>query len=188
MLNYLPKRTQPKARKMLHDIWQAETREDAHASFDLFIEAFDAKYPKATECLMRDRDELLAFYDFPAQHWQSISWKGSTGEIHAGHKGLKRLDNLQRNTCFYWTFVVFMVDICHVKCRIANRRIERRACRADRPCASCGSRIGPGPRPGILHGGNDPGVKAGSRQAAPRQIRHLFRAACATNRSAGIAA
>ncbi|MEG3663482.1 transposase, partial [Celeribacter halophilus] len=72
VLNYLPKRTQPKARKMLHDIWQAETREDAHASFDLFIETFDAKYPKATECLMRDRDELLSFYDFPAQHWQSI--------------------------------------------------------------------------------------------------------------------
>lgn len=72
VLNYLPKRTQPKARKMLHDIWQAETREDAHASFDLFIETFDAKYPKATECLMRDRDELLAFYNFPAQHWQSI--------------------------------------------------------------------------------------------------------------------
>jgi transposase-like protein len=43
VLNYLPKRTQPKARKMLHDIWQAETREDAHASFDLFIETFDAK-------------------------------------------------------------------------------------------------------------------------------------------------
>ncbi len=70
--NYLPKRTEPKARKMLHDIWQAEPREDAHVSFDLFIENFDAKYPKATECLMRDRDELLAFYDFPAQHWQSI--------------------------------------------------------------------------------------------------------------------
>ncbi len=47
VLNYLPKRTQPKAQKMLHDIWQAETREDAHVSFDLFIETFDAKYPKA---------------------------------------------------------------------------------------------------------------------------------------------
>jgi hypothetical protein len=72
VLNYLPKRTQPKAKKMLHDIWQAETREDAHASFDLFIGTFEAKYPKATECLLKDRDELLTFYDFPAQHWQSI--------------------------------------------------------------------------------------------------------------------
>lgn len=72
VLNYLPKRTQPKAKKMLHDIWQAETREDAHKAFDLFIETFEAKYPKATECLVKDRDELLTFYDFPAQHWQSI--------------------------------------------------------------------------------------------------------------------
>lgn len=72
VLNYLPKRTQPKAKKMLHDIWQAETREDAHHAFDLFIETFEAKYPKATECLTKDRDELLTFYDFPARHWQSI--------------------------------------------------------------------------------------------------------------------
>jgi transposase-like protein len=72
VLNYLPKRTQPKAKKMLRDIWQAETREDAHAAFDLFIETFEAKYSRATECLIRDRDELLTFYDFPAQHWQSI--------------------------------------------------------------------------------------------------------------------
>ena len=57
---------------MLHDIWQAETREDARAAFDLFIGTFEAKYPKATECLIRDRDELLTFYDFPARHWQSI--------------------------------------------------------------------------------------------------------------------
>jgi len=71
-LPYLPKRTQPKAKKMLHDIWQAETREDAHAAFDLFIDSFEAKYPKAAECLIKDRDELLTFYDFPAQHWQSI--------------------------------------------------------------------------------------------------------------------
>jgi len=72
VLNYMPKRSQPKAKKMLHDIWQAETREDAHAAFDLFIEAFEAKYPKAVECLIKDRDELLTFYDFPAKHWQSI--------------------------------------------------------------------------------------------------------------------
>ena len=72
VLNYLPKRTQPKAKKMLHDIWQAETRADAHEAFDLFIKTFEAKYPKATECLIKDRDELLTFYDFPAQHWQSI--------------------------------------------------------------------------------------------------------------------
>jgi len=67
VLNYLPKRSQPKAKKMLHDIWQAETRDDAHAAFDLFIETFEAKYPRAVECLIKDRDELLTFFDFPAQ-------------------------------------------------------------------------------------------------------------------------
>ena len=72
VLNYLPKRSQPKAKKMLHDVWQAETREDAHKAFDLFVETYQAKYPKATECLIKDREELMTFFDFPAQHWQSI--------------------------------------------------------------------------------------------------------------------
>lgn len=72
VLNYLPKRSQPKAKKALHDIWQAETREDARKEFDLFVSTYEAKFPKAVECLVKDRDELLTFYDFPAQHWQSI--------------------------------------------------------------------------------------------------------------------
>ncbi len=72
VLNYLPKLSQPKAKRMLHDIWQAETREDAHKAFHLFVKTYADKYPKATACLEKDRDELLAFFDFPAQHWQSI--------------------------------------------------------------------------------------------------------------------
>ncbi len=72
VLNCLPKSAQPKAKQALHAIWQAETKDDANKAFDLFIEIFEAKYPKATSCLLKDRDELLAFYDFPAQHWQSI--------------------------------------------------------------------------------------------------------------------
>jgi len=72
ILNHLPKTTQPKAKKALHEIWMAETREDAQGAFDLFLESYEAKYPKATHSLQKDREELLAFYDFPAQHWQSI--------------------------------------------------------------------------------------------------------------------
>ena len=72
VLNYLPKLSQPKAKKMLHDVWQAETRQDATKAFDLFVETYEAKYPKATDCLTKDRTELLTFFDFPAQHWQSI--------------------------------------------------------------------------------------------------------------------
>lgn len=72
VLNHLPKLSQPKVKKMLHDIWQAETREDAHKAFDLFVETYEAKYPRATGCLIKDREELMTFFDFPAQHWQSI--------------------------------------------------------------------------------------------------------------------
>jgi transposase-like protein len=72
VLNCLPKSSQPKAKQALHNIWQAETMADAEQAFDLFIATYDAKYPKATLCLQKDREELMAFYDFPAQHWQSI--------------------------------------------------------------------------------------------------------------------
>jgi putative transposase len=72
VLNCLPKSSQPKAKQALHNIWQAETRADAEKAFDLFIATYDAKYPKATLCLQKDREELMAFYNFPAQHWQSI--------------------------------------------------------------------------------------------------------------------
>ena len=72
VLNYLPKSLQAKAKSMLHEIWMAESRADAEAAFDRFIETFRAKYPKATECLAKDRKALLAFYDFPAEHWIHI--------------------------------------------------------------------------------------------------------------------
>jgi transposase-like protein len=72
VLNCLPKSVQSKAKQALHAIWQAETKEDAEKAFDLFIETYEPKYPKATTCLQKDHEELLAFYDFPAQHWQSI--------------------------------------------------------------------------------------------------------------------
>lgn len=72
ILNCLPKTSQPKAKKALHEIWQAETKTNAENAFDLFIESYEAKYPKATVSLQKDREELLAFYDFPAMHWQSI--------------------------------------------------------------------------------------------------------------------
>ena len=63
------KSVQAKAKQALHSIWQAETKADAEKAFDLFIETYEPKYPKATLCL--HREELLAFYDFPAKHWQS---------------------------------------------------------------------------------------------------------------------
>jgi transposase-like protein len=72
VLNCLPTSAQPKAKQALHEIWQADTKEEAERAFDLFIRTYEPKYPKATLCLQKDREELLVFYEFPAQHWQSI--------------------------------------------------------------------------------------------------------------------
>ena len=72
VLNCLPKSIQAKAKQALHGIWQAETREEAEKAFDLFLTTYEPKYPKAALCLQKDREELMAFYDFPAQHWQSL--------------------------------------------------------------------------------------------------------------------
>ena len=69
VLDKLPKSMQPKVKAALHEIWQAPTRKAAHRAFDQTLERFQDKYPKAMECLARDREELLAFYDYPAAHW-----------------------------------------------------------------------------------------------------------------------
>ena len=72
VLDKMPKRIQPGAKDALHQIWMAETKKDANIAFDLFLATYQAKYPKACECLSKDRTELLTFYDFPAEHWKHL--------------------------------------------------------------------------------------------------------------------
>jgi len=72
VLNKLPKSQQSKAKRALQEVWMAETKKDAQASFDVFVEIWGAKYDKAVECLIKDREALLAFYDFPAEHWKHL--------------------------------------------------------------------------------------------------------------------
>src|SRR5713226_6052154 len=72
VLNKLPKSQQPKAKRALHEIWMAETRNDAEAAFDAFVQTYAVKYDKAVDCLSKDRTTLLAFYDFPAEHWKHL--------------------------------------------------------------------------------------------------------------------
>jgi transposase-like protein len=72
VLNKLPKSVQPKVKDALHSIWMAETREAAYKAFDTTIKRFETKYPKAMECLAKDKESMLAFYDFPAEHWTHI--------------------------------------------------------------------------------------------------------------------
>jgi transposase-like protein len=72
VMNRLPKSQHTKAKRALQEIWMAETKTDADVAFDAFIESYEVKYDKAAECLEKDREALLAFYDFPAEHWKHL--------------------------------------------------------------------------------------------------------------------
>ncbi len=72
VLTKLPPGLQARAKQHLQAIWMAETREAAEAAFDYFVEAYGAKYDKAAACLAKDRETLLAFYGFPAEHWKHV--------------------------------------------------------------------------------------------------------------------
>ena len=72
VLSKVPKAIQPKLKEALHDIWMAETRQAAYGAFNNCLRRFEAKYPKAMECLKKDKEQMLVFYDFPAEHWTHI--------------------------------------------------------------------------------------------------------------------
>jgi transposase-like protein len=72
VIDKLPQGLQGAAKTAIHRIYLAATRAEANQAFDLFVDTYEPKYPKATECLSKDREALLAFYDFPAQHWPHI--------------------------------------------------------------------------------------------------------------------
>lgn len=73
VLNCSPKLSQPKAKDAIHNIWQSETKVDAEKAFNLFIETYESKYPNAALCPQKDRTELMAFFDFLAQHRRILS-------------------------------------------------------------------------------------------------------------------
>lgn len=106
VLNKLPKSTQPKAKQSLHEIWMSETRKDAEQAFDLFIKTYEDKYPAVAECLLKDQDELLAFYDFPAQHWQSIRTTNPIESTFATirHRTKRSKGCLSRDTMLHMMF------------------------------------------------------------------------------------
>src|SRR3954470_14476944 len=72
VLNKLPKSLHSRAKRALQDIWMAETKKDAVMALDAFTKSYGIKYDKAVDCLTKDRDTLLAFYDFPAKHWKHL--------------------------------------------------------------------------------------------------------------------
>jgi len=72
VLDKMPRGHHVSAKSILHEIWMSATKADAIKAMDKFAATYQAKYPKAVECLLKDNEELLAFYDFPAEHWQHL--------------------------------------------------------------------------------------------------------------------
>jgi len=102
VLNALPKSQHGRAKAGLQEIWQAATREEALAAFNRFTDAYSAKYPKATEKLTKDRDQLLAFYDFPAEHWQHLR---TTNPIESTFATVRHRTTRTRNCVSRATFL-----------------------------------------------------------------------------------
>jgi transposase-like protein len=106
VLNKLPKSLQGKAKRALQDIWMAETRNDAEAAFDAFVASHAVKYEKAVECLAKDRDVLLAFYDFPAEHWKHLRTTNPIESTFATvrHRTIRSKGCLSNKTALAMTF------------------------------------------------------------------------------------
>lgn len=118
VLNKLPKSLQAKAKEKLHQIWMAPDKTEAQNHFDDFISIYGAKYPKATECLQKDRDVLLTFYDFPAEHWRHIR---TTNPIESTFSTV-RLRTAKARSCFSSKTVVTMA---FKLCQCAEKRWQR---------------------------------------------------------------
>lgn len=115
ILNKLPKSIQAKAKDKLHQIWMADSKDEAENNFDAFIETYSAKYPKAAVCLEKDRDVLLNFYDFPAEHWRHIR---TTNPIESTFATV-RLRTAKVRSCFSSLTVLTMA---FQLCRCAQKR------------------------------------------------------------------
>jgi transposase-like protein len=118
VLNKLPKSLQSKAKEHIHDIWMAPGIEEAEKNFDVFIETYEAKYPKAAECLEKDRDVLLNFYSYPAEHWKHIRTSNPIESTFA----TVRLRTKKVRNCFSSQTVVTMA---FQLCRCAEKRWQK---------------------------------------------------------------
>jgi putative transposase len=118
VLNKLPKSIQAKAKKKLHQIWMAPHKAEAQRHFDEFITLYEAKYPKATECLKKDREVLLTFYDFPAEHWRHIR---TTNPIESTFSTV-RMRTAKVRSCFSSKTVLTMA---FKLCQCAQKKWQR---------------------------------------------------------------
>ena len=125
-MNKLPKSLQSAAKSKLQDIWHAENKDEAERLFSDFINVYGAKYPKVEQCLVKDRDALLTFYDFPAEHWRHIR---TTNPIESTFATV-RLRTAKVRGCFSANTVItmaFKLCQCAEKRWIRLHRPERLA-------------------------------------------------------------
>ena len=110
VLNQMPKSLQAGTKGQLHDIWMTETRVEAEKAFDFFVDAYGVKYPKAVERLVKDRDRLLAFYDFPTEHWKHIRTTNPIESTFATvrQRTVKTKGCLSRKTALAMTFKLIL--------------------------------------------------------------------------------
>ena len=109
VLDKMPERMQGQAKARLQEIWMAPTRAEGEKAFELFLGSYEAKYPKATECLAKDRDELLAFYDFPAEHWVHIR---TTNPIESTLATVRLRTNKTRGCLSRRTALIMVYKLC----------------------------------------------------------------------------
>ena len=121
VLNNLPKSLQSKAKAQLHQIWQAADKDEANRYFDDFVNTYEAKYPKATQCLEKGRDSLLTFYVFPAEHWRHIR---TTNPIESTFATVRLRTNKVRG-CFSANTVIMMA---FKLCQCAQKKWIRLHC------------------------------------------------------------
>jgi len=100
---------QAKAKEKLHQIWMAPDKAEAQRHFDDFISIYEAKYPRATECLQKDRAELLTFYDFPAEHWRHIR---TTNPIESTFSTVRLRTNKVRSCFSSKTILTMALKLC----------------------------------------------------------------------------
>ena len=110
VLNALPKSVQANAKGHLHDIWQAETKAAANAAFDFFAETYGVKWDKAVAKLVKDRDAMLTFYDYPAEHWKHIRTSNPIESTFATvrHRTTRTKGCLSRETGLAMAFKLMM--------------------------------------------------------------------------------
>lgn len=106
----MPKSLREKAKADLQDIWLAETKKEANAAFDLFVETYGVKYERAVAKLVKDRDVLLTFYDFPAEHWKHIRTTNPIESVFATVRNRTRKTKgcLNRKTALAMVFRLMM--------------------------------------------------------------------------------